>query len=193
LIVIGFLGDNQVMEMDRRKVYSIVLKLLALLGVVIIMAVMINSLFPVVEDAEETEEMVEAKPQTVKVLVSSLFAGKMKHTQWAGKSVGILKRINPPANFIAGEPLNSEWRSVKAEYFVFYNKVGVAQCPLYLMSDGQQLKDTCTGILYDTTGKRVTGSGSLLEIPPYYFDEDATLVIGEWGSRKKLKALNLKI
>lgn len=168
--------------MDRRKVYSIALKLLTLLGVVIVMAVMINSLFPVNETNNDKPPTEVVKPQTVTVSLESLHSGKVLLTRWSGRSVAILKRISPPKNFIAGEPLNSQWRSVRAEYFIFYNTVGIAQCPLYLMPDGKQLKDTCTGILYDTTGKRVTGSGVLLEIPPYYFSDGNmnTVVIGQW-------------
>lgn len=168
--------------MDRRKVYSIALKFITLLGVVIFMAVMINSLFPVVQVDGDAQPSLEVERQTVNVSLDSLFSGKMKQVQWAGKSVGILRRMTTPTGFKAGEPLNSEWRSVTAQYFIFYNTVGVAQCPLYLMPSGEQLKDTCTGILYDAAGKRVKGDGSLLEIPPYHFDGDKNeiLVIGEW-------------
>ena len=169
--------------MDRRKIYGIALKLLTLLGVVIVMAVMINSLFPVPASNKTENSVEETRSQTVTASLESLFSGKMMLVQWAGKPVAILKRINPPQDFTLGEPLNSEWRSVKAEYFVFYNTVGAAQCPLYLMPDGEQLKDTCTGILYDAAGKRMKTKGDSLLIPPYYFeDENDSIVIGAWGS-----------
>ena len=172
--------------MDRRKIYTIALKLLTLFGVVLVMAVMINSLFPVSVKKERKASTDEVKPQTVIVSLESLGAGKMMLEHWAGKPVAVLKRINPPQDFVVGEPLNSKWRSVKAEYFVFYNTVGAAQCPLYLMPDGEQLKDTCTGILYDTAGKRVKRGGDSLQIPPYYFDNaNNSIVIGEWGSPKE--------
>ena len=169
--------------MDRRKIYTIALKLLALLGVVIVMAVMINSLFPASGTKETNASVNDDKSQTVMASLESLHSGKMMLVQWAGKPVAILKRINPPQDFTVGEPLNSEWRSVNAEYFVFYNSVGAAQCPLYLMPNGEQLKDTCTGILYNTAGKRIKASGDSLQIPPYYFDtKENAIVIGEWGS-----------
>ncbi len=170
--------------MDRRKIYTVALKLLALLGVVIVMAVMINSLFPTSVTKEVNTSVNDVKPQTVEASLASLHSGKMMLIQWAGKPVAILKRINPPQDFTIGEPLNSEWRSVKAEYFVFFNVVGAAQCPLYLMPKGEQLKDTCTGIMYDTAGKLIKTSGDSLLIPPYYFNtEKNTIVIGEWGNK----------
>jgi len=172
--------------MDRRKIYTIALKLLTLFGVVIVMAVMINSLFPASSTKETKTSMGEGESQTITESLEFLISGKMMLVQWAGKPVAILKRINPSQDFTAGEPLNSEWRSVKAEYFVFYNVVGAAQCPLYLNPDGERLKDTCTGIMFDTTGKRIKASGDSLQIPPHYFDDvKNSIVIGEWTSIKE--------
>ncbi len=171
--------------MDQRKVYRISLKILTLLGVIIIMAVMINSLFPVENTVKEGQSPADnnALP-TVTLSVNSLLPGKMMWVQWRGKPVAILKRIDPPDDFVQGEPLNKQWRSIKAEYFVFHNTVGVTQCPLYLMPSGDQLKDTCSGILYDSSGQRISGSGSALLIPPHYFesDEKATVIIGKWSA-----------
>ncbi|MEE9303815.1 MAG: hypothetical protein V3U84_08505 [Thiotrichaceae bacterium] len=168
--------------MDRRQVYSVSLKLLTLLGVVIIMAVMINSLFPVSDENAHAEASSNGtQPPLLKVSVESLLSGKMKFVSWAGRSVAIVKRIDPPNNFQPGQPLNNQWRSVKAEYFVFYNSVGVSQCPLYLMPVGDRLKDTCSGVFYDIKGERISGNGVSLQIPPYYFESDTTLVVGQWG------------
>lgn len=171
--------------MERRKVYTISLKLLSLFGVVVVMAVMINSMFPVKQiESNEEEAAANNEPEVLEVALESLFSGKMMYVQWSGKSVAIVKRINPPEAFATGEPLNPEWRSVRADYFIFYNAVGVAQCPLYLFPDGERLKDTCTGILYDLSGKRIEGQGESLQIPPHYFVNDNKVVIGQWDSGK---------
>lgn len=166
--------------MERRQVYIISLKLLALLGVVLVMSVMINSLFPVAEHAVDEKPAVAESPKSVELGLDNLSAGRMLLGQWGGKPVAVLKRIDPPADFSAGQPLNAQWRSVRADYFVFYNAVGAARCPLYLSPDGKQLKDTCTGIRYDPTGRRLQGSGEPLQIPPHYFADDNKLIIGQW-------------
>ncbi len=167
--------------MDRRQLYSVSLKLLTLLGVVIVMGVMINSLFPVsVETGQSGYSSKAKKPALLTVSIESLLSGKIKFVTWSGRSIAIIKRIDPPENFTPGVPLNSQWRSVKADYFVFYNSVGVSQCPLYLMPKGDRLKDTCSGIFYDTKGERMKGHGVSLQIPPYYFESDKAIVIGQW-------------
>ncbi|MEE9350721.1 MAG: hypothetical protein V3U78_00550 [Thiotrichaceae bacterium] len=177
--------------MDRRKLYSISLKLLTLLGVVIVMGVMINSLFPVKDPTEQVDvSSSDKKSEVAYVSMDGFVSGKMKVESWAGRPVGIIKRINPPQDFQVGNPLNSQWRSINAEYFVFYNVVGAAQCPLYLMPKGDQLKDTCSGILYDTTGQLIKGNGSSLQIPPHYFESEATLVIGQWESQQNAEKNN---
>lgn len=171
--------------MDRRQVYIISVKLLALLGVVIIMAVMINSLFPAKESNNQTEKKdIASKPESIEVFLEMLVAGKMTYTHWAGRPVGIIKRLSPPAAFEAGEPLNANWRSIRPDYFVFFNEVGIAKCPLYLFPDGKKLKDTCTGVQYDLTGRRIERSGEPLQIPPHYFIGDKKVIIGQWDSGK---------
>ena len=174
--------------MDRKQLYSVSLKLLTLFGVVIVMAVMINSLFPV-EDVSNPSRVSneKAEPVLVKVDVGSLLTGKMMHVSWAGRSVGIVHRVDPPKDFIAGEPLNGEWRSLTANYFIFYNSSGVSQCPLYLIPEGNRLKDTCSGQWYDTRGERVDGQGEALQIPPHYFESNNTLVIGQWAGEVRLE------
>lgn len=145
------------------------------------MGVMINSLFPIKNITTESKPSSKnTKPQLVKVSIGSLFSGKMKVESWAGRPVGIVKRISPPQDFQLGNPLNSQWRSSKAEYFIFYNVSGAAQCPLYLVPKGDQLKDTCSGIMYDTTGQLIKGNGSSLQIPPHYFESENILVLGQW-------------
>ncbi len=168
--------------MDRRQVYSIFLKLLTLLGVTIVMAVMINSLFPVEREDDQAAQLAEHKaPQTISVTLMDLQPGEVQFVQWQGKSVAVLRRNNVPGDFVKGEPLNQQWRSVKAEYFVYFNSAGVAQCPLFLIAGEDQLKDTCSGILYDSSGRRLRGTGNALQIPPHYFADETTLVIGSWS------------
>ncbi len=168
--------------MNRRQVYSILLKLLSLLGVVVVMAVMINSLFPV-DATDKNEKSFTSQttiPPTTAFPVDTLIPGKLSITHWGGKQIGLLKRMKTPVPFTPGQPLSAQWRSVHPDYFVFYNTIGAAQCPLFVMPAGNRLKDTCTGIFYDTAGQRINGSGAALAIPPHYFKDEQTLIIGRW-------------
>jgi len=171
--------------MDKKQLYSVSLKFLTLLGVVGVMGVMINSLFP-----PPTQEQIEkhaitqgSEPAVVKASIESLFSGRMMLVSWAGRSIGVVKRVETIDDFVKGEPLNSQWRSVSADYFVFLNSTGRAQCPLYLFPEGDRLKDTCTGYLFDMAGQRLEGNGPALNIPPHYFESTHTIVIGAWNEQ----------
>ena len=166
--------------MDKKQLYSVSLKFLALIGVVIVMAVMINSLFPPPTEDQKASMPEERTPDVTKASIETLFSGKMKLVSWAGRSIAIVKRVDAPTDFTKGEPLNSQWRSVSAEYFVFLNSIGRAQCPLYLFPEGDRLKDTCTGHLFDMTGQRLDGNGDALQVPPHHFEAGNVIVIGEW-------------
>lgn len=182
--------------MDRRQVYSISLKLLTLLGVTVIMAVMINSLFPVEDEDKKAQPSVVKQPETQEVNLADLFPGKIQFTQWNGKPVAILRRAEAPSGFVADTSdtkkdvplLDPQWRSARPEYFVFYNAAGAAQCPLYLVPGGTRLKDTCSGVVYDTSGRRVKGQGEALRIPPHYFLDEKHLLIGKWHLAKDLES-----
>lgn len=168
--------------MDKRVLYSTILKIMALLFGLVIFAVLVNSFFPVqtFKNEEKTAEIDENI--LVRIDVNKLPTGKMLLTQWKGLSVGIIHRMKEPEDFTApplGEHLNKQWRSVSAPYFVFFNSAGVAKCPLYFHRSGDMLEDTCSRILYTTAGVSEANVPAL-RVPPHYFDKNKQLVIGQW-------------
>ena len=168
--------------MDKRVLYSAILKIMALLFGMVIFAVLVNSFFPA-QTFNDEEKVELPKEPTVTIDIESLFAGKMILTQWKGLSIGIIHRLKAPDNFTKptnGMHLSKEWRSVSADYFVFYNSAGAAQCPLYFHRSGDALEDTCTRILYNTAGVSSNEGVPALRVPPYYFN-NKQLVIGQWG------------
>ena len=167
-------------SLNKRQLYSLLLKLLALFGVVIVMSVMINSLWGTNGIGGAVTEKKQKVTSVVQVSLKDLKQGNIQRVNFNGQSVSVLYRADNDLEGAAdshGE-LNGEWRSIKREYFVFINEAGPTRCPLHLSADAKELKDICSGVVYDNTG-RSRGSHQLLIIPPHYFDDDE-LFIGSW-------------
>ena len=151
----------------------------------VIFAVMVNSFFP----AQPFKDEVSIKPLVesdfVEVDLSDLHTGKIQQVQWQGHAIGVIRRMDIPTGFnkeiVKGVYLDAQWRSVKPEYFVFFNSAGAAQCPLYFQRNGDKLQDTCARSLYNTAGISDNSSLPALRIPPHYFSSDKQLVIGKWS------------
>ena len=175
--------------LNKRQVYSLLLKLLTLFGVVVLMAVLINSLWGLKEAEGDTRGGEKtADSNVMKVALDDMRQGSMKRVLFQGQDIAILYRfdIEPVTNEIVTDTkketqqLNEVWRSIKVDYFVFINAAGATRCPLHLSADAQVLKDICSGVTYDTTGRNKRGGIERLIIPPHYFDDVGVLFLGAW-------------
>jgi len=175
--------------LNKRQVYSLLLKLLTLFGVVILMAVLINSLWGLKEAEGDTRGGEKtASPHVIKVVLDNMRQGSIKRVLFQGQDIAILYRAD--ADVITRESdvdvkketsqLSEAWRSIKADYFVFINAAGPTRCPLHLSADAQVLKDICSGVTYDTTGRNKRGGVERLIIPPHYFGDAGALFLGAW-------------
>ena len=177
--------------LNKRQVYSLLLKLLTLFGVVILMAVLINSLWGLKEVGGDTKggEKV-ASSNVMKVALDDMRQGSMKRVLFQGQDIAILYRVDETgtSEIIKDDKnetkqLNEAWRSIKADYFVFINAAGATRCPLHLSADAQVLKDICSGVTYDATGRNNRGGIERLIIPPHSFDDAGALFLGAWQQK----------
>ena len=174
--------------LNKRQVYSLLLKLLTLFGVVILMAVMINSLWGLKEIGGDTKGGEKtASANVMKIMLKDMQQGSMKRVLFQGQDIAILYRANEigTSKVVTDDKketkqLNEAWRSIKKDYFVFINAAGATRCPLHLSANAQVLKDICSGVTYDTTGRNNRGGIERLIIPPHYFDGSGALFLGAW-------------
>jgi hypothetical protein len=168
---------------NKRQLYRVLMKSMAFIGIAILLGVMVNSLFIPSEKTKAHAISVQS------VSLVGLQPGKIKRTRWNNKDVSILYRPDSLLNFdrtfsgLNDTGLNKELRSVRPEYFVFFNYAGAANCPLRYTGDG--LKDICSGLEYDLTGRPLSGSGSgeMVKIVPHYYDQNGNLILGQWEGR----------
>ncbi len=177
--------------LNKRQVYSLLLKLLTLFGVVVLMAVLINSLWGLKEAGGDTKggEKI-ASSNVMKVVLEDMRQGSMTRVLFQGQDIAILYRVDETGTSEVikddkneTKQLNEGWRSIKADYFVFINAAGATRCPLHLSADAHVLKDICSGVTYDTTGRNNRGGIERLVIPPHYFDDAGTLFLGGWQQK----------
>lgn len=141
---------------DKRKLYRVIMKILTLVGVGIILWVFLNSVF--VTNHEKQSEAQEH----MEVSLKQLDFGEITHVNWNGKKVSILNTANA---------------TERATFFVFYDVGDSGNCPLFF--NGEILKDTCTGTVFNQQGESITkGRSHTLQSPPYYFKDQFTLVFG---------------
>ena len=171
-------------SLNKRRLYSLLLKLLTLLGVVIIMSVMINSLWGTKGIGGTVAKKKAEIASVIQVSLKDLKQGNIQRVNFNGQSVSIVYRADNEleSDAEANSELNGEWRSIKREYFIFINQAGPTRCPLHLSANAKELKDICSGVIYDSTGRN-RGSNQLLIIPPHYFANDGELFIGSWKEK----------
>jgi len=166
---------------NPRLVFSVILKILTVLGLVILLIVFTNSLF-VHQDKEKAVER-----DLLEIDLNDMRDGDVKKVRWEGKEIGVLKRkghhVLGRTKYVAKIPhhsLNSRLRSITNKYFVYINQGDSGNCPLFKEADG--FKDTCTGTHFDISGREKDKGlqGYRLGIPPHYFLDDK-LLIGVWG------------
>ena len=169
-------------SLNKRQLYSLLLKLLTLFGIVILMSVMINSLWGLKEVGDEAADVKKTASATVmEVVLDDMRQGSIKRVLFQGQDIAVLYRSDDVAKEqVETHELNEAWRSIKAKYFIFINAAGPTRCPLHLSADATVLKDICSGVTYDTTGRNKRGGVERLIIPPHYYDEKGALFLGAW-------------
>jgi len=89
---------------------------------------------------------------------------------------------------------NNKYRSLRKDIFVSINVSDSSGCAIiyeYESTDPKQFMDPCRDIIFDITGRYVSGinNGDKVDmlIPPHHFKSRNVLVIGEMASNKSLK------
>ncbi len=168
---------------DRRLFLRVILKALALTGVLFLLYILSGSLFT----AKKMSSNTVGKLPLVYLDISTLQKGRLKKIHWNGKEVAILYRRNPvidkPKQLVSPddsihESLQPWMRSQKPEYFVYINAGDSGNCPLFY-SQGT-FKDICSANQFDENGRGKEQQHLSLKIPPHYFKENG-IVFGAWS------------
>jgi len=171
---------------NRRLLFTAIIKLLILLGLLVMIWVFINSLF----SKDERISVTVSKDVPILTLdLSEMKKGQIKKVRWDNKEVAILSRQNLSIlktieNSEFKEKLhpsiNVQTRSIRPEYFVYFNAGDSSNCPLFYAAG--ELKDVCTSNKFDETGRglKLSLNDFVLKIPPHYF-ENTKLIIGKWN------------
>ena len=146
-------------NMDKRLIYRVVLKLMFLLLLAVLTIVLINSLFTQLN----VKNNQQASFSIVELDVRGMARGDIKKAQWEGKEVNVIR-------------LESN------ELFTYINVGDSGNCPLFKEVDG--FKDICTGTRFDFAGKQKGNEehGVELIIPPHFY-VNGTLSIGKWENK----------
>ena len=168
---------------NPRLFYSVILKVLALIAVVALLWVFMSSLF--VKETNSTATSIHKKTPTVSLNLAGMLKGEIRKIRWQGKEVAVLNRKTPiffHAKYRTKLPhpsLNSGSRSIKPEYFVYFNKGDSGNCPLFHVDD--TFKDVCSSTVFNSAGreKNKQQQGYNIKIPPHKFEAE-NLIIGQW-------------
>lgn len=140
---------------NPRLFYRVILKAFALIGGGILLYVMFSSLFT----SQGKTQKNKAPISVVKFDLAGLTKNGIKKVRWNNREVIILK----------GKDFS--------DTFVFFNTGDSGNCPLFYLSG--TFKDTCTGTLYDRTGRdKQTKSPKVLKSPAYHV-EGSVMVVGQ--------------
>ncbi len=146
----------------------------------------------------------QAEAAPVKVDLSAMQEGEQKTTLWRGKPVWIIKRnaaqitqltkvlglLRDPYSKIAQQPTyaTNQYRSRKPEYLILLGVCTHLGCTPTYRPDRGGIDPTwpggffcsCHGSKFDMAGRVFKGvpAPTNLEVPPYYFVDDNTLVVG---------------
>ena len=154
------------MKKDKRLIYRLILKGLTLLAVGVLLVVFFTSLF--VPHPDEANERAKKLPQLALLTINlrQLKQGQFIKRRWHKREVVILYKDEPET-------------SKNDRYFIYENYGDSGNCPLHYSSN--QLKDICSGTLFDLSGKPLNkNKGFHLTIPPYSVIGEH-IVIGKKG------------
>ena len=170
--------------LNRRLLFTVVIKLLTLTGLLLLTIVFINSLF-----IEEVTNRTTAETElaTVTLDISTMYKGQILKSRLDNREVAILFRQFPEKlekhvlsdNEDLHTSLKSNSRSINADYFVFYNLGDSKNCPLFYAAG--EFKDICSLNKFDEAGRDINDNPEAfkLKIPPHYFDKN-TVIFGRW-------------
>ena len=170
---------------NRRLLFSFIIKLLIVTGLVILMLVFINSLF---SSDSRVSTTVDDELPLVMIDISDMYKGQIKKIRWNNKDVAVLFRQFPEKlskqkteDLKEDFPpsINSKMRSQNQDYFVYINSGDSKNCPLFY--SGGEFKDICTSNKFDEAGRSINTSfqGFMLAVQPHNFMENR-LIIGQW-------------
>lgn len=166
---------------SRRLVYRVFLKILALCGLLALLWVLFNSLF--YSDNTNTAQVDTKKTMIVKLSLSGMRRNEIRKVHLGNKEVAVLYR-NDSFSYQDKDSsypkfLELDSRSLKKDYFVYYNYGDSLNCPLFYSKD--TFKDVCTGNKFDSSGKgkNEIKHGFKIEVPPHYF-LGSDLFLGAW-------------
>ena len=171
--------------MNKIQLYRVILKVMALLGIIALLWVFLNA------SSTPDDSQANSVSYSNTVDLADLAAGELKLAQFGALSVAILHRSEADQAKLAMAAQQSPkeateqavskhpWRSMMLPYLVVVNRGDSGNCPLF--SGNGMLKDTCTGSLFDSTGRRrLSGGQNALSVPPHYFSGPDTVVVGRW-------------
>ncbi len=139
--------------MNNRLIYRVILKVLALLALLLLTGVFINSLFTASEKKRSHKSIIPR----VELYIADMKQGEIRKTRWNGKEVAVLLRKDN-------------------DYFVYINAGNSGNCPLFKEPKG--FKDVCTGTRFDFFGKEIGNAeqGYKLKIPPHHIVKGKLLI-----------------
>ncbi|GAA0411006.1 hypothetical protein GCM10009133_19350 [Cocleimonas flava] len=173
---------------NRRLLFRVILKSLFFVGLFVLIAVFVNSLFTNQQDNNQKVKK-EKQIATVAIDISDMRKGEIRKVRWGVKEAAVLYRqFTKKAQSEEGsdsskdtlhKSLSTETRSIKPEYFVFINHGDSGNCPLYYAKG--EFNDTCSKNVFDENGLPVFPNqlSYQLTIPPHYFDGNL-IKIGAW-------------
>jgi len=172
---------------NRRLVFSVIIKLLILSGIILLLVVLVNSLFTGNSSGENQKASTSNEIQTVSLDTNDMFKGQIRKIRWNNREVGVLLRQFPErllnnANVVEenlDDTIEANSRSKKQEYFVYFNLGDSNNCPLFYSAG--EFKDVCSSNKFDEIGRMLKGGPSSfrLKIPPHYYTKTG-VVIGKW-------------
>ena len=177
---------HSVPKQRRRLLFSVIIKLLILLGLILLIMVFFNSLF--VEDKTKVNAISKTQLPLAQIELSEMQKGEIRKTRWNNKEVAVLfrqfpeklERSNTEAKKASThESVEPQKRSKKTDYFVYFNTGDSKSCPLFYAAG--IFKDVCSSNKYDESGRALKNNQQafVIEIPPHYFDGNS-VIFGRW-------------
>lgn len=170
---------------DKRLLYRVIMKLMAVAGIIALLGVFLNATF---DGGPETGEVEVVSDEIISLKLALVTSTEPTNVVWNNQRVAVIKRDGPTqmgliqktskAPKASRESIDQHpWRSIDASYFVYVDKGDSGHCPLFYGAN--TFKDTCSGNRFDMTGRQIGGS-RVLAIPPHYYAQAGQLVIGRW-------------
>lgn len=171
---------------EKRQLYRVIMKYMALLMILVLFAVMLRSVFYRIPEAVEVDSIkvkIDAEPMAIQLV------------RWNDQDIAVLRmnerlRQQTKTSLLeytdsATHPsLNSVTRAQDDEYFIFNSRGSGVGCPINItrVQGLWQLRDICTQITYDLAGRPLKQQSGVkeLQVPPHYWQDETTLILGQW-------------